>query len=132
MSLALLLMACTSTTGVIPVEYQFTDLPDEGRISLRFKNELEYPLCLQPESWPNSAGKINQASSYVFLIVDGERFPIDDFNTGYCPEPRDCATRVAPGEEISASISYSDFNIPTRLRAKSKTLEFSPIAVKCR
>lgn len=122
---------CVSTDATIPIKYQFHDFPEEGRIELRFKNELQVPLCLLPESWPNQGGKINQASEYVFLVIDGVRFPIEDFNTGYCPGANGCATRVAPGEEVSASIPYRDFRVPQEMSRLPKKIEFEPVAFKC-
>ena len=86
-------------------------------------------MCLLPEHWPNHAGKIDQASDRVALVVGQERFPIVDFNTGYCPHG--CATPVAPGEQVSSAISYSDFGLPERLMDSPKTLEFTPMAFAC-
>src|SRR6266853_3851836 len=51
-------------------------------------------MCLLAEYWPNLGGKINQ--DRVHLVVDHERFPLKDFNSGYCPQG--CSLRVAPGE----------------------------------
>lgn len=126
------LLGCTSGTGPIPIEYTFSDYPNERRIELGFANESEDFLCLLPGCWPNQAGKIHFASEYVFLIVNDQRFPIVDFNTGYCQGRDGCATRVAPGEVVFASISYRDFSIPENLIEMPKTLEFSTVAVKCR
>jgi len=85
---------------------------------------------LAPSHWPNAAGKINQASDIVTLQVDGQRFPVVDFNTGYCTGER-CATHVAAGETTTAFISYDDFNLPGSLRQRPKTLEFSISAYVC-
>jgi len=131
-AIAILASGCAGTTRMIPIEYRFHDIPEERRIEITYHNDLKDTLCLSPETWPNEAGKINQASEYVFLVIDGRRFPIVDFNTGYCPEADGCALYVSPGQETSASISYSDFNVPKDLENLEKELEFSPVAFKCR
>lgn len=109
---ALLGTSCVSTSGLFPIEYAFTDMPEKRRIELRYHNTSEQTVCLLPEFWPNQAGKINQASGEVFLLVGDRRFAIEDFNTGYCP---DCRLAVAPGETVRASIGYDAFDLPEAL-----------------
>lgn len=130
MTLALLLSGCTTTAALIPINYRMVDNPQKARIELSYRNESSQTMCLLPEHWPNAAGKINQASDLVHLKVGGERFAIEDFNTGYCPQG--CATYVAPGEQIYAFIPYSAFDLPNRLFNEPKALEFSPKAFECR
>jgi hypothetical protein len=79
-----------------------------------------------PEQIDHDRGVAAKASARV---VGQERFPIKDFNTGYCFQG--CATRVAPGEQISAFIQYVDFGLPERLVNAQKSLEFSPLAFRC-
>jgi hypothetical protein len=86
-------------------------------------------MCLNPEDWPNSAGKIDQGAGRVFLVVSDQRFPIEDFNTGYCVGG--CPIYVEPREEIIGFIAYKDFNLPQALADKPKRLEFSPKAFPC-
>ena len=128
-ALAAFFLGCSSTSRIIEVEYGFIDNVAERRVELTFRNSFDHTVCLLPESWPNSAGKINQASEYVFLVINEQRYPIVDFNTGYCPG--DCATRVASGGKVLAFIPYSDFDIPLSMIEMPKTLEFSPIALRC-
>jgi hypothetical protein len=129
MIISLILTGCATTTALLPIEYQFKDVPQERRVKLTYQNASRSTMCLLPEVWPNEGGKINQASDKVYLVVGNERFPIEDFNTGYCPQG--CAIRVAPGEQVSAFISYKDFNLPDRLINNPKSLEFSPVAFRC-
>lgn len=126
---ALFLVSCISTSALIPVQYELIDDPGQARVELRYRNDSDHTMCLLPEHWPNAAGKIHSASDTVFLIVGGQRFPIEEFNTGYCPQG--CATRVAPGEEVIAFIPYSDFDLPESFRNKPKELQFSPKAFRC-
>lgn len=105
------------------------DVPEERHIEVTYWNRTNVTMCLLPEHWPNEAGKINQASERVALVIGEERFPIADFNTGYCPQG--CATRVAPADRASASIAYADFGIPEQLTDAPKTMIFSPMAFAC-
>ena len=123
---------CVSVFDPIPIEYEFLDDIPGHRVELRYLNNLEFATCLLPGSWPNLGGKINDASTRVFLVVGDERLPIRDWNTGYCGQPDGCATHVAPGDRVLAFISYSDFGLPERLYEQPKSLEFSPVAYKCR
>jgi len=127
--LAAVSVGCHSTARPFEIHYTFTDHPNEHRIGVKFVNDRPYDVCLSPEFWPNRAGKIDQASDEVYLIIEGRRFPIVEFNTGYCPST--CDTRVAPGEEVQSYIPYRDFGVPENLSASSKELEFSPLAYKC-
>jgi hypothetical protein len=129
----LLIAGCANASDFlpvpIPINYQFTDNPAEQRIELLYKNTSKDTMCLLPEQWPNIAGKIDQASDEVHLIVNHERFSVVDFNTGYCP--KDCSLRVYPGKKAAAFILYRDFNLPDQLIYEPKTLEFVPVAFKC-
>jgi len=127
-----LLVGCAATKIVsVPIQYRLVDHPSEGRIELIFRNESSMHLCISADYWPNAAGKLNQMGDRVFLVVKGERYPIEDFNTGYCVG-KACAKRVAPGEQISGSIPYQDFDLPEKLWGEPKSLEFTPQAYACR
>lgn len=130
MSLSLL-VGCATKVVSVPVHFRLVDHPDESRIELLYRNESKQTVCISADYWPNLAGKLNQMSDRVFLVVGGERFPIEDFNTGYCIGET-CARRVAPGEQISGSILYKDFGLPEHLKSEPKTLEFSPRGYVCR
>jgi len=128
-SVALSLAACATQMRLTKIDYLLVDNPQNRSIELTYHNATARTMCLLPEHWPNQAGKINQGSDRMVLVVADERFPIKDFNTGYCPEG--CAVRVAPGSKQSASVSYADFALPERLWNALKTLEFSPMAYAC-
>ena len=129
--IGLALVACATTAHSSLIAYRFFDQPEQQRVELRYKNDTRQTMCLAPEHWPNHADKINQASDIVFLLVAGQRFPIQDFNTGYC-SGGECSLRVAPGEEVAAFISYADFNLPQELWFEVKTLEFQSQAYACK
>lgn len=130
-SALLLLTGCASGVSMVPIVYQFRDIPDERRIELAYSNETDEALCLLPEAWPNQEGKLGQASSYVFLIVDDQRFPIEDSMAGHCSPIEACVVFVAPGEEVIASIPYQNFSIPEELMGLPKSIEFSTFAEPC-
>lgn len=115
----------------MPIQYQFVDHPSQRRVELLYRNESKHTVCISADYWPNRAGKLNQMSGRAFLVAGGERFPIDEFNTGYCIGET-CARRVGPGEQISGSIPYTEFGLPERLKNQPKTLEFSSIGYVCR
>lgn len=129
-AILVLVAGCATQSALTPIKYEYADVPAERRIEVAYRNTSGVTMCLLPEHWPNQAGKINQASDCVFLVVGQERFPIENFNTGYCPQG--CATRVAPGQKVSSSIPYADFGLPERLKDAPKMLEFSPMAFACK
>lgn len=117
--------ACSTTANPSTlIDYRTIDKPGEQRLELRYQNDTDRTMCLLPEFWPNGRG------TGGFVRVGSERFAIEDVDTGYCPQG--CARRVAPGEEITGSIPYADFNLPERLWHEPKTLEFRPQAYVCR
>lgn len=125
------LAACATRAVTVPVHYRLVDHPDERRIELLYRNESRKTVCLSAEQWPNKAGKLDQVGDRAILVVAGERFPVESFNAGYCFGDQ-CARRVAPGEQITGSISYTDFALPERLKSEPKVFEFFPTAYVCR
>jgi len=126
------LASCVSSAERVPLTYQMTDHPDENRIELRYHNDTKHTMCLTASFWPNAEGKVYQMGSRVGLIVDGRRFPISQVNKGPCVVVEyNCVARVAPGESITGSIPYKEFNLPESLRYKPKALNFAPTAPAC-
>ncbi len=130
--LAFISLGCAriKTTETFPIKYQFTDFPQERKIKLEFFNNYAKTVCLLPEMWPDSKGKIDGAGDRMFLIVRENRYPVASFNTGYCLG--NCYLRVSPGEKITTFIPYDYFNIPEDLVFEKKRLEFIPYASFCR
>ncbi len=126
---SVILAACATRAVLTPIDYQFVDNPVNKRIELIFANESKHMMCLSPSNWPNAAGKIDQASDIMFLVVGDKKLPVSDFNTGYCPGG--CFFRVAPGKTLKGTISYEDFRLPADLVNEPKRLEFSPQAFRC-
>jgi hypothetical protein len=116
-------------TASVPLAYRFTDVPERGGIEVRYRNSTRAVMCLSPDQWPNQAGKLNQVSDRVVLIVDGKSFPLEDFNTGYCVGG--CPTYVDPGEEIRGFIPYNHFALPPEMVGKPKQLLFTPLGYVC-
>lgn len=125
----LLLAGCAPTAQLMSVTYQFEDDPVREEVRVLFQNTTGRRVCLTPEHWPNAAGWLNQSADRVAIIVDGRRFPIRDWNTGYCP--RGCAIEVEPDQQVSASIPYSNFELPDDHKRSEKTLQFAPVASRC-
>lgn len=121
---------CAAASEAVYLPYLMSDRPDLRRIELRYRNNTKSAVCVSPDFWPNQAGKIHEATDILVLVVGNERFPVVDFNTGYCPQG--CYERVAPGQEIFGFISYDDFQLPERLWTATKRLEFRPQGFACR
>lgn len=130
--LMLLGLAAGCATAAAPAlfEYESRDDPSRGGVLLLFHNESHGTMCLSPSEWPNLGGKIHYGSKRVFLIVDGKRFPIRDFNTGSCIGG--CRTYAARGTTLQGFIPYSEFGLPQELWSKPKSFEFSPRPYQCR
>jgi hypothetical protein len=129
--LALFLVAACATVPkdtVFAIDVSSEDDPSSESIRVSYNNTTAKTVCLTPENWPNSAGKINQASDIVWLEIGKERYPLKDFNTGSCSS---CVERVGPDRRISASIPYSEFDLPANLTKASKVLHFQPTAFYC-
>lgn len=129
-TILLLISGCATKSVLMPIKYDYVDVSAKRQIEIAYRNHTGVAMCLPPEHWPNQAGKINQASDILSLVVGQERFPIESSNTGYCPQG--CAVHVAPGEQVSSSIPYADFRLPERLTDAPKTLDFSPKAFVCK
>lgn len=99
------------------------DVQSEAFI-VEYQNAGKRTVCITPDQWPNSAGKINQASSIVWGYVENTQFNIRKFNTGYCPG---CAVKVRAGEVLVGRIPFAEFEMPRRLYGKEKYLHFRPL-----
>jgi hypothetical protein len=114
----------------IEIPWTMTDLAHDRRIELSFVNRSEVAICLNPENWPNHDGKINEPGDDVVLVVEGKRFVMQPYNTGYCFGD-DCTIRVAPRERVTGNLWYRDFNLPKKLWRSPKHLKFRSIGVAC-
>jgi hypothetical protein len=128
MSLSLVGCATLSSDSTFDIAYRLYDQPAEKSIRLEYTNVARKPICLTPENWPNSGGKINQASDRVWLEVEGSKYSIADFNTGYCMA---CATKIKPSEKIVGIIPYSEFSLPPSKYQAAKRLNFKPMGSFC-
>ena len=126
---ATLLFGCASTIEFAPIDWQAQDQPEKSQISITYRNTTEKTLCFTQDDWPNAAGKINSVDIDVALIIGGKRFPMNAYDTGYCPTG--CSLRVSPRQEISGFFKYEDFNLPENLYKEEKELEFAPNVEIC-
>jgi hypothetical protein len=123
-------VACATvpSSATFKISVDSYDDPSSESIRVSYKNETGRTVCLTPENWPNSFGKINQASNTVWLVVDGIRFELKNFNTGYCAA---CAKRVANEQVINSNIPYFEFGLPNELYRKKKVIYFQSYAFYC-
>jgi hypothetical protein len=129
--ICVLAVACVTqdTTSSFDIPYFYEDLPQSQSLVLQYINKYQKAVCLTPSDWPNSAGRLDQDPSNVWIEIEGKRFGIRPFNTGYCPK---CARKVKPGDHITGKISYNDFDVPTHLYGAKKSLHFQPKGFHCK
>lgn len=74
-----------------------------------------WPFTPEPGGWPFRRGEMVVDADDVYVLVAGERYPIKRTSAWTCDvfesENPDvgCATLVAPGEALRASIPFSEF-----------------------
>lgn len=127
----LLLFVCLTPLEYVELNWFYSDHPDEEQIEIGYKNDTSRSICLSPTDWPNEAGKVNEPQGAIAVSVDGKRFPMTDFNSGYC-FGNDCTRRVSPGETILARMWYRDFNLPKIYWTHKKVLEFRAVGWICK
>lgn len=124
------LVGCATSDGtLVEISYILKDDPESERLVLEYRNETNRTICLSPEHWPNSAGRIDQETGAVVLIAGEKRYALEGFNTGYCPQG--CATAVKPGKAVVSAIPYKYFNLPPTEFSARKQLVFHPIGFVC-
>jgi hypothetical protein len=123
-------VGCATVTASVPVSFSFLDDPRRSGIEITYVNNLNTTMCLGRGEWPNPEGKFNQADNRVFLVVDGDRYPIQNTEMDYCVGG--CPTYVDPGQRITSFIPYSNFNLPETAFNRSKKLDISPLAYVCK
>lgn len=129
-------VACATTreidAPVVGVDFTVSmhDNPIAHRFDLRLTSHSKRKICLPPEQWPNQSGKVDWAKDYISVRVGAKRFPIADWNGGYCPG---CyVAEVRPGESVAAFIPYADFeNFGPENYQADKELTFPPHASWC-
>lgn len=114
---------------LVDISYSLRDEPASERVILEYKNTTNRTICLSPEHWPNSAGRIDQPAGAVVLMASEAKYPMEGFNTGYCPQG--CAIAVKPGTTIASAIPYKHFNLPRTAFSAPKRLDFHPIGFVC-
>lgn len=124
--LASLVLSCcasssSATADFLLIEWRMVDNPARKVINLEYTNSLDKSVCMSVGDWPNRFGKVNQMSETTYLMVQQRRFPIRDFNTGYCVG-EGCTIRVVSKMTIYAVIPYEEFDLPDELRYERKSL----------
>jgi hypothetical protein len=125
------LFASACQTSIVSMHLPVTliDQPDRGQLALMYSNETNTFICLAIEDWPNEFGNLHEASRTVFLVVEGQRFPFEENNMGYCVGQ--CTMKIAPRQQLHASIPYEKFDLPVGLHKAPKELVYSPAAHVC-
>ena len=132
-ALAACACGCATSSDLIPIDYQFLDHPEESRIELVYRNDTDYGVCLLPEAWPDSRGRIAGASQILVLVIGNKGFPVtaEGGFWGHCDPVAACLIHVGPGESISVSIPYSSFTIPEDLLGMPKELDLRVFGQRC-
>jgi hypothetical protein len=124
---------CATSSDLIPIDYQFLDYPEESRIELVYHNDTDESVCLEPEAWPDSEGRIAGAPQIIVLVIGKRGFPgtVEPGFWGHCDPVDACLIHVPPGEALSVSIPYSSFTIPAELHDMPKELDFATVGQRC-
>jgi hypothetical protein len=130
LGLAGLLVGCVSVLTPLTVEYQTKDNPQMRRIDISYRNPYRFQVCLLREYWPDQSGAIESGERLAALRVEERRFPMLNFQFDYCLP--DCAIRVAPGQEVTGFLAYSSFELPEELYGKPESLNYYPVAYRCK
>ena len=80
--------------------------PGDAAFRISLANASSYDRCIVTDTWPTRGGQMHFASERVYVEDDGNRFPIRDENTGYCPG---CQTRIPANSSITATLPYAAF-----------------------
>lgn len=116
------LSAKSTAADFLFIKWSMVDDPIGKRINLEYTNSLGRGVCVGAGDWPNKFGNVHQWSELMFLVVKERRFPIRDFNTGYCVG--ECRIHVPPKATIRASIPYEEFALPEELHNEPKSLTY--------
>lgn len=129
-SACLSLFACQTRTVSIRLPVAVEDRPDQRQLVVKYQNETRLDVCMAVEDWPNQYGGLHEASDYVYLLVEGARYPYKSIDMGYCVG-LECTMKIVPQQEVVASIPYERFALPENLHARQKVLIYSPAAHFC-
>jgi len=128
-----IVFSLTSVVTDIPVHLVLVDRPRHAKVEVKFVNNTRETLCIAEGEWPTEKGTLNYMGDRVALLVGNQRFPIRDFDTGYCDGRFDpCAYRIKPGATIKAFIPYREFNLPQQLWLRPKKMVYPLYAYVCR
>ena len=128
--LANLVLASFSSGISILLDWKMVDEPVHQQVVLVYENSTSDEMCITRGEWPTEAGKLSFAADSVALLVEGQRFPIRDFNTGICIG--DCRHHVLPGKTLVGKLPYSQFNLPKILWKQEKKLDFRVHGYRCK
>ena len=127
---ALALGACSYQVRQDEYRLTIVDNKQAEAFDLSFvSNRSSGDICIDTASWPNHVGFMDGAKARVRVAIDGSEFTMKPFNEGYCPGG--CKISVAPGQVLSASVPYANFDIPRELYGREKHLHFPLALWKC-
>ncbi|MBP6011053.1 MAG: hypothetical protein KBA31_02395 [Alphaproteobacteria bacterium] len=112
------------------LDWKMIDNPTLGRIDIEYRNFESRAVCIAHGAWPTKAGRVDAMGDSMFLSVGKTRFPIEEFQAGFCFG--ECKTRVPSGASIEVSIGYERFKLPEALRFEKKTLTYPLVGSFCR
>lgn len=129
--LGLFLGSCASSMEVVleKLPINIKDNLAANRIEITYENTTNQDICLPYASFPLRGQSVNYGPGKILLSVDSVRYPLGDFDTGYCAS--DCSTSVPIGTSVFGFIKYSDFDLPEAEYFKSKNLVYEAYGYKC-
>lgn len=125
-------MMSDESEPLIDRDYAFfvEDIPAEQRFKLILEARSSRLICTSNRRWPTEAGRMENASDKVFVVVDNRKFAYKDFDMDVCPF-KACGNPMNTGMRVEASLFYRDFDLPKNLYDAPKVLLYDPQPFWC-
>lgn len=116
-----------------PPDYDLvvTDEPSLRHFQLHLKSKVDFPFCIESESWPNSLGQPEAGSQRIKLHWKGGEASAKSGFEEYCPGG--CETVIPAGGTLIGQVGYDAFGDPEWvLSLTDRRLEVKLTPFRCR
>jgi hypothetical protein len=108
--------------------YSVEDITPERRLVLRATSVSARELCF--DDWPAIQFSVGTASLHAGDYYFAPRRRVYPEDADYCLG-KGCYYPIRDGEQLVATVSYEEFNLPQSLYESEKELRYSPSAFWC-